>query len=47
MELESRERIFAALDTWAPAPENGLPNELFRFLTHLVPVINVDERKWS
>jgi colanic acid biosynthesis protein WcaH len=42
MELERRERIFEELDAWAGSPEGGLPNELFRFLTRLVPMINVD-----
>jgi colanic acid biosynthesis protein WcaH len=42
MELERRERIFAELDAWAGSPEGGLPNELFRYLTRLVPMINVD-----
>jgi colanic acid biosynthesis protein WcaH len=42
MELASREQIFTALETWVGSTENGLPNELFRFLTRLVPMINVD-----
>jgi colanic acid biosynthesis protein WcaH len=37
-----RERIFAALDAWAGTPEDGLPPELFRFLTRMLPMINVD-----
>jgi colanic acid biosynthesis protein WcaH len=42
MELASRERIFAELDAWAATPECGLPNELFRFLSRLIPLVNVD-----
>src|SRR5580765_2614895 len=42
MEPECRERILAGLDAWAVSPENGLPGELFRVLTRLVPVVNVD-----
>src|SRR5215471_3722203 len=42
MEPESRDRIFAELDAWAGTPERGLPNELFRFLSRLVPLVNVD-----
>jgi colanic acid biosynthesis protein WcaH len=42
MELAERQRIFAAIEAWAGSPENGLPNELFRFLTRLVPMVNVD-----
>jgi colanic acid biosynthesis protein WcaH len=36
------EQIFAAIDELAPAPENGLPIELFRFLSRIMPLVNVD-----
>jgi colanic acid biosynthesis protein WcaH len=42
MDAERMERIFAEVEAWAGSPENGLPKELFEFLTRLVPMINVD-----
>src|SRR5689334_14043856 len=36
------EQIFAAIDGWAPEPEKGLPIELFRFLSRIMPLVNVD-----
>jgi colanic acid biosynthesis protein WcaH len=42
MEPESRDRIFAELDAWADTPERGLPSEFFRFLSRLMPLVNVD-----
>ncbi len=36
------EQIFTALKVWAPEPEKGLPIELFRFLSTIVPLVNVD-----
>jgi colanic acid biosynthesis protein WcaH len=42
-----RERAFAvldswALDSWASDPGAGLPEELFLFVSRLVPMVNVD-----
>src|SRR5215470_6868925 len=42
MEPQSRDRIFAELEDWADTPERGLPNEFFRFLSRLMPLVNVD-----
>jgi colanic acid biosynthesis protein WcaH len=39
---ESCKRIFADLDAWAATPGDGLPHELFVFLSGLTPMINVD-----
>jgi ADP-ribose pyrophosphatase YjhB (NUDIX family) len=39
---DARNRALAALEAWAPTPSNGLPEELFRFFTRFVPIINVD-----
>jgi colanic acid biosynthesis protein WcaH len=42
MEPERQQEVFAELEAWAGSPGDGLPNELFRFLTRLVPTVNVD-----
>ncbi|HKA00516.1 MAG TPA: NUDIX domain-containing protein [Candidatus Solibacter sp.] len=42
MEPRDRQQIFDALDRWASTPEDGLPFELFQFLSRIVPLINVD-----
>jgi|SRR5215471_4093249 len=42
MEPERRNAIFAEIDAWARSPENGLPFELFAFLSRLMPLVNVD-----
>jgi len=42
MEQESRTRVLAVLDEWAGTPENGLPYDLFLFLSRLMPLVNVD-----
>jgi ADP-ribose pyrophosphatase YjhB (NUDIX family) len=36
------EAALAILNSWAPDPRTGLPYELFLFVSHLVPMINVD-----
>jgi len=42
MEPREQQRIFDALDRWASTPEQGLPLDLFRFLSRIMPLINVD-----
>jgi colanic acid biosynthesis protein WcaH len=42
MEPDRRNAIFAELDAWAKSPQDGLPHELFRFVSRLVPLVNVD-----
>ena len=37
-----REEALAVLDSWASDPRAGLPEELFLFISRLVPMINVD-----
>jgi hypothetical protein len=37
-----REEAFAVLDSWAANPGVGLPEELFLFVSRLIPMINVD-----
>jgi ADP-ribose pyrophosphatase YjhB (NUDIX family) len=37
-----REEAFAVLDSWAANPGVGLPEELFLFVSRLLPMINVD-----
>jgi len=39
---DARRRALATLEDWAPMPARGLPEELFRFLSRFVPMINVD-----
>jgi colanic acid biosynthesis protein WcaH len=42
MEPCDQEQIFDALDRWASTPSHGLPLDLFRFLSRIMPLINVD-----
>src|SRR6266496_3256908 len=42
MEPERRNAIFTELNAWAGSAENGLPHELFVFLSRLMPLVNVD-----
>jgi ADP-ribose pyrophosphatase YjhB (NUDIX family) len=37
-----RQQAFATLDSWAGEPGNGLPEELFLFLSRFTPLVNVD-----
>jgi len=39
---EERTRALATIDAWAGAVEQGVPHDLFVFLTRIVPIINVD-----
>jgi colanic acid biosynthesis protein WcaH len=39
---DDRNRAMATLEAWAPTPAGGLPEELFRFISRFVPIINVD-----
>jgi ADP-ribose pyrophosphatase YjhB (NUDIX family) len=32
----------AVLEAWAPDPREGLPQELFLFISRLIPMVNVD-----
>jgi colanic acid biosynthesis protein WcaH len=34
--------LLAALEEWAGSAENGLPHELFLFVSRLTPLVNVD-----
>jgi colanic acid biosynthesis protein WcaH len=42
MDQESRIRLLAALEAWVGNPEEGLPQDLFRALSRLAPLVNVD-----
>ena len=35
-------QLLGAIDAWAPEPEKGLPFELFRFLSRIMTLVNVD-----
>jgi colanic acid biosynthesis protein WcaH len=39
---DASNQALAALEAWAPNPAGGLPEELFRFISRFVPIINVD-----
>ena len=42
MDAPTRHRIFAELDAWASTANNGLPHDLFVFVSRLTPLVNVD-----
>jgi hypothetical protein len=39
---QERKEALAMLDSWALDPRSGLPEELFLFVSRLVPMVNVD-----
>ena len=39
---QEHSEALAVLDSWALDPRGGLPEELFLFISRLVPMINVD-----
>jgi ADP-ribose pyrophosphatase YjhB (NUDIX family) len=39
---EIHQQAFAALDAWVEDPREGLPEELFLFLSRFIPLLNVD-----
>jgi colanic acid biosynthesis protein WcaH len=42
MERENREQLLAAWEALAGRPEEGLPLDLFRVLSRIVPLVNID-----
>jgi colanic acid biosynthesis protein WcaH len=42
MDAEKRRQVFEAIDEWVGPPEGGLPEELFLFVSRLMPLVNVD-----
>jgi len=40
--MEERAQALATIDAWAGALEQGVPHDLFVFLSRIVPIVNVD-----